>query len=87
MAPQFHICVGLGFISMDLGPADLKSTVEFVGEPARCWLGLLVSCRGMAGDTSQVTDTWCGMHDTVINRLTNYFASTHLVRLLNQLIT
>ena len=33
MAPQFHICVGLGFISMDLGPADLKSTVEFVGEP------------------------------------------------------
>ena len=53
MAPQFHICVGLGFISMDLGPADLKSTVEFVGEPASllavgwgCWL--LVSCRGMA---------------------------------------
>ena len=42
MAPQFHICVGLGFISMDLGPADLKSTVEFVGEPTRCWLGLLV---------------------------------------------
>ena len=58
MAPQFHICVGLGFISMDLGPADLKSTVEFVGEPARCWLGLglLVSCGGMACMTYFTSD-------------------------------